>query len=65
MVFTQEVLKNGENIMDKCFRCGKEVFFDKPPEYDVCSRCDEHICINCGTPDPEKGDSMCKEHKGE
>ena len=51
--------------MDKCFRCGKEVFFDKPPEYDVCSRCDEHICINCGTPDPEKGNSMCKEHKEE
>ena len=46
-----------------CEACGnKEVHFDKHPEYDVCTRCGKHICIDCGTPDRVNGDSMCREH---
>jgi hypothetical protein len=49
--------------MDKCAICGKKVYFLQHPEYDVCTRCDKHICFDCGTPDLINGDSMCKTHK--
>lgn len=52
-------------MCNKCEICGIKVYFDKSPEYDVCTRCDKHICIDCGIPDEINGDSMCKCHKGE
>jgi len=51
--------------MRKCARCGKRVYFDEHPEYDICTRCDDTICADCGVPDPEGGESMCRDHVGE
>ena len=58
-------IKERKRIMAKCEICGAEVYFDKSPEYDVCSRCDKHICIDCGVYDPICGDVMCKDHPKE
>lgn len=49
-----------------CASCGKEVFFENSPEYDVCSRCDQPVCSDCSMEDPSgHGDFMCKSHKDE
>ena len=61
--YVKKLLKEKQN--DRCEICGIDVYFDKSPEYDVCSRCDKHICIKCGTLDLVNGGSMCKEHIGE
>jgi hypothetical protein len=46
-----------------CKYCNKVLYFDKHPEFDVCTRCGVHICIDCGCPDIINGDSMCKKHR--
>ncbi len=42
--------------MDKCEICGRDVVFeatmgDTTPEYDVCDKCDAHVCRWCGDDD--------------
>ena len=50
---------------DRCEGCGKIVYFEKSPEYDVCDICDAHICIDCGKPNSRGVASICKKHKRE
>lgn len=54
-----------KNLPSKCDICGKTVYFEHHPEYDVCVRCDAHICSDCGISDPINGDIMCKTHRNE
>ncbi len=56
-----------EQDNEKCAICGKIVCFDKinendPPEYDICSSCDSHICCDCNV--STTVDPLCRACRG-
>jgi len=52
------------DISTPCDRCGKEIFLEHSPEFDVCTECGNHICSDCSVPGPD-GDLMCRAHRDE
>ena len=52
------------DLSTPCDACGKNVFFEDHPEFNVCTECGAHICDDCSCPAPG-GDFMCKAHRDE